>query len=309
MNELVSVPVLTYNAALFVEETLESIYNQTYQNIELIVSDDCSKDNTVEIVTKWCEQERVKKRFADIKIITVPKNTGIPSNFNRCIRASQGEWIKLLSGDDALMPNCVIDNLSHVINYPEIKILFSFTRVYQNYFNEANFVKLNPAKYPRNIIKPGISANEQYATLLKGNKVSFTPSSFYNKAALLDVGLVDEDIYSEDYQLFLKLTKKGYNLHFMDKETVLYRQHDNASNNTIVEYIIKPHYFKTETFRRRYIYPNISRISRLEKKFSWIVNQVFTFETMNKKTKLNQFVHYFLNTVCNPFKYMGFLKK
>ncbi|MFY7734922.1 MAG: glycosyltransferase, partial [Bacteroidia bacterium] len=51
MEKLVSVPVVTYNAAEFVLETLESIFNQTYQNIELIVSDDCSKDNTVEIVT------------------------------------------------------------------------------------------------------------------------------------------------------------------------------------------------------------------------------------------------------------------
>ena len=72
---LVSVPVLTYNAAEFVEDTLESIFNQTYQNIELIISDDCSKDTTVALVENWCSQPRVKKRFVEIKIITVPKNT------------------------------------------------------------------------------------------------------------------------------------------------------------------------------------------------------------------------------------------
>ena len=81
MEKLVSVPVLTYNAESFIEETLESIFNQTYQTIELIISDDCSKDNTVQIVEKWCAQPRVIARFTDIKIITVPKNTGIPAFF------------------------------------------------------------------------------------------------------------------------------------------------------------------------------------------------------------------------------------
>ena len=105
---------MTYNAAEFVLETLESVFHQTHPIIELIISDDCSKDNTVELVEQWCSQQRVKERFTDIKIITVPKNTGIPANFNRCIKASTGEWLKLISGDDAFMPNCIEDNLIHV---------------------------------------------------------------------------------------------------------------------------------------------------------------------------------------------------
>lgn len=306
MSILVSVPVLTYNAAEFVEETLESIFNQTYSNIELIISDDCSKDNTVEIVTKWCEQDRVKARFTNIKIITVPKNTGIPANFNRCIKASTGEWLKLISGDDAFMPNCVVDNLNHVAEHPEVKILFSFNRVYKNDFREENFLKLNPNKYPKNIIWPNVKAAEQYKILLEGNRVSFTPSSFYHRQTILDIGLVDEDMYSEDYQLFLKLTKNGYTLNFMEKETVLYRQHENASNNTTQEYILKPHYFKTETFRKKYIYPNISNISRLEQKFSWNVNQIFKIKFFNKKNKFNSILFYGLNNVINPFKYISY---
>ena len=52
---LVSVPVITYNSAKFVLETLESIKAQTYQNIELVISDDCSTDNTVQICRDWVD--------------------------------------------------------------------------------------------------------------------------------------------------------------------------------------------------------------------------------------------------------------
>lgn len=52
-NPLVSVIVITYNSAKYVLETLESIRVQSYQNIELIISDDCSKDNTIDICRNW----------------------------------------------------------------------------------------------------------------------------------------------------------------------------------------------------------------------------------------------------------------
>ena len=72
---LVSVPVITYNSSKTVLETLDSIYNQTYQNLELIVSDDCSTDNTVGICREWIEAH--KKRFVRTELLTVEKNTGV----------------------------------------------------------------------------------------------------------------------------------------------------------------------------------------------------------------------------------------
>lgn len=56
MNPLVSVIVITYNSAQYVVETLDSVYSQTYENIELIVTDDCSQDNTIE---EGCEHRHM----------------------------------------------------------------------------------------------------------------------------------------------------------------------------------------------------------------------------------------------------------
>ena len=82
---LVSVPVVTYNSANTILETLESIKAQTYPNIELIISDDCSTDNTIELCLEWLEL--YKERFTRTEVLTVEKNTGVSANVNRCWNA------------------------------------------------------------------------------------------------------------------------------------------------------------------------------------------------------------------------------
>ena len=74
-NPLVSVVVMTYNSSKYVLETLDSIYNQTYLNIELIITDDCSTDKTFELCNKWLLQHQ--NRFIRIEFITNDINTGI----------------------------------------------------------------------------------------------------------------------------------------------------------------------------------------------------------------------------------------
>ena len=63
---LVSIIVITYNSAKYVLETLESAKNQTYQNIELIISDDCSIDNTVDICTRWLNENKDEIKIGNI---------------------------------------------------------------------------------------------------------------------------------------------------------------------------------------------------------------------------------------------------
>lgn len=104
-NPLVSVIVVTYNSSTTVLETLESVRIQTYQNIELIVSDDCSSDNTLEIVKDW--MDKYASRFVRTELVTSEKNTGVSGNNNRGAAKARGEWIKFLAGDDCLVLNCL----------------------------------------------------------------------------------------------------------------------------------------------------------------------------------------------------------
>ena len=90
---LVSIIVVTYNSSKYILETLESAKDQTYKNIELIVTDDSSKDNTVELCKEWMQKNSA--RFVRTEVITVPQNSGIAANCNRGVNAAEGTCISL----------------------------------------------------------------------------------------------------------------------------------------------------------------------------------------------------------------------
>ena len=122
-DALISIVVITYNNSNYIEETLESIKSQTYNNIELIVSDDCSTDKTVEITEEWIDKNR--DRFANVKLITTPVNTGISKNCNRGLRECSGKWLKVIAGDDILLNNFIKDNIEFTYLNPGASIIFS----------------------------------------------------------------------------------------------------------------------------------------------------------------------------------------
>lgn len=103
--KLVSVVVLAYRSADTIIETLESIKKQTYPQIELIVTDDCSPDNTVEVVESWMRDN--KGCLSDMKLVTTKKNTGLPSNINRGLQAATGMYYKGIAGDDYLTEDAI----------------------------------------------------------------------------------------------------------------------------------------------------------------------------------------------------------
>lgn len=215
---LVSVSVITYNSSMTVLETLESIKAQTYQNLELIVSDDCSTDNTVEICRKWIEQN--KSRFARTELLTVEKNTGVSANLNRAEIACQGEWVKGIAGDDLLMPNCIQDCMDYVKDNPETIYLFGIQKAFGT--DEATCTRIN------NIFDYSFfskTQEEQLHRLVFGENCVPATTAFYNRAKVQNLGIKnDERIpFLEDWPKWINLLRAGVKLHFVDKVLVKYR--------------------------------------------------------------------------------------
>lgn len=302
----VTVAVVTYNAAAFVIETLESIYSQTYQNIQLIISDDCSKDNTVEVVDKWRSQARVKERFADVKIVTVPKNTGVSANCNRSIKASNGEWVKFIAGDDILLPNCIKDNMKFVEDNQEAKIIFSQVKVYQDTFEENNFVKKLPLMYPDNLMKLSFTANDQFEILLQSDRISYTPSYFFNKKALEEVGCYDEtNKLVEDYPMWLKLTKAGIKLYYFHIPTVGYRIHSNATNNTGENLLFKPSVLNSYLVRKKFVHSHLPWWQVKQEAWNYSITKIFKKFNIINETSFNKNIYKIATVYCNPFFLIG----
>lgn len=220
---LVSIIVITYNSSKYVLETLESAKAQTYQNIELIISDDGSQDDTVEVCQNWLAEN--KERFVYSQIITVEKNTGIPANCNRGVKASKGEWIKLIAGDDILLNDGIQLNVNHTQN-SDVRILCSKMIVVNQ---EGILVKqtLNYNKVVRWFCNK--TQSKQKKSYLRMPIMLNIPTLFYKKSLVSEINFFDEEIkLLEDQPFLIKVFNKGYRLDFLNAETVQYFKHTES---------------------------------------------------------------------------------
>jgi len=218
-NPLVSIIVITYNSAKFVLETLESAKAQTYQNIELIVSDDCSTDDTVEICEKWIEEN--KSRFVDSKIIRPEKNTGIAPNCNRGLYESNGDWVKFIAGDDTLLTGSIASYIEFSIQNP----ISTFIVANINITNENGTIyrrRTHPMKKFSNKSKVLLK------NILKSCFIS-APGIFIKKNTLVSINGFDERFeMQEDYPLFLKLAQRKIQFYYLNEYLVNYRQNNQS---------------------------------------------------------------------------------
>ncbi len=260
INPLVSIIVITYNSAKFVLETLESAKAQTYQNIELIVTDDCSTDDTIEICKRWIEENNA--RFVKTELITIEKNTGIPANCNRGVKVAQGEWIKLIAGDDILDINCIISFMKFCLSEPKAMVVESISQFFLEEYSKENFTRRqNFSDKPFFHLKS--IAKQQYEMLLRKNFIH-APSTFLKMQLINDVGGYDEsNRYMEDHPLWLKITQQGNKIFFLKQVTVFYRIHNSSVFASFSKKkLFNDFYLKRRSLDLKYIYPNISLFER-----------------------------------------------
>ena len=223
MLPLVSIPIVTYNSAEFIVETLESVKTQTYPRLELIVSDDCSKDNTVAICREWLAQN--KDRFERMQLIEAKHNTGVSANLNRAEAACIGEWVKFLDGDDLLLPTCVQDYMDFVEEHPEMIYLFSRIKAFgaseerNRYYTEKAF----------DYTIFDLDAKHQYEKLIWQNCI-MSSTCMYNRKKNEEFGLKNDERIPllEDWPRWINVTKMGIQLAFLDKVEVMYRIHEKS---------------------------------------------------------------------------------
>ena len=228
-NPLVSITVISYNSSAFIVETLESIKKQTYQNLELIISDDCSTDDTVSICKNWLEEN--KTRFSRVCLIESEKNRGIPGNCNTGWQKTKGEWIKLIAGDDLLLPTCIETNLAYVHSHKDAKVIFSeaikIDENSQPLPTETNFYNNELPNWRHYFFN---QSNQRQLKLYARDPIFLiNPSLFVDRSLLEKIGGFDEHLrIFEDVVLILKLLRAGYPIHYVPKETVAYRIHSGS---------------------------------------------------------------------------------
>lgn len=118
----VSVCIPVYNRPDYVAKAIESVLNQTFTDFELIVTDNCSTDNTLEVIKSYAAKD------GRIKYYKNEHNLGVFSNLNRGLLQARGEYIKFVLSDDKLAPQCIEVFVETMDKHPEVSLITSFTQ-------------------------------------------------------------------------------------------------------------------------------------------------------------------------------------
>ena len=283
-SDLVSCAVLTYNSASTVLETLDSIKEQTYRNIELIISDDCSKDNTVDICREWLDKN--EGRFVRTELLLVKKNTGVSDNINRALFSSHGKWLKCIAADDVMFPDCIESFMEYVSEHKEAKWVSSYVRTYNETFDEHNCIARNVVSV-RSFFD--LDAEGQLKKIATWNMIQ-APSLFFLRSMKIELGGYDNSYSFEDYPFFLKVLEHGYKCYFMDKETVGYRIHESISHSAGQLFNYK---FLQESrrFHREKCFKHLSKKQIKGQYLIWKFQDFIESMNLNRNTSIMSFLY------------------
>lgn len=237
-NKLVSVVIVSYNAADTITATLDSIYNQTYPNIELVISDDASKDDTVKVAEAWIATHR--DRFTDCILLAHPKNQGVAENLNAGIRAATGDYIKDFAADDRLQPTYLEVHIAY-LQEMGVDCVCSNMRAFHLEGGKAVYTDFDP---PAGADFFDADAETQYRMLLCGNRI-FSPTFLATRALYHRHGLYDPRFpLMEDYPFYLKLAKEGTKLNYLDVCLVDYCYSETSISNATSTRVLSPNFHK-----------------------------------------------------------------
>lgn len=281
---LVTVRVLTYNSSKTVLETLDSIYNQTYQKIELIVSDDASKDNTVDIVTKWLDKYGC--RFTDIHLLTVKENTGVSANINRTLPVAKGKWIKGVGSDDILFPDAIEKYVNYAKQNPTAKWIYAKAKCYKNVFYEENIFDPFPNLEKRLKNLNNLNSEEQLQSMYYHYPFLY-PTQFVLKELYLEVGGCDEEFRNlDDYPLWFRFYRHGERCFFMDEFVLGYRFSDRNLSVNLKTILNKELVTEDYKMKKKYMFDSCPRSVRIDAKLKYGVYKLFSIPAINNRPSL-----------------------
>lgn len=236
-SPLISVVVITYNSSKYVLDTLESVKKQDYSNIELIVSDDCSTDDTFDICKKWVDEN--KSRFGRAVVVQTEKNGGICVNYNRGLREVQGEWVKYIAGDDILLPNCISTFVSSCATCNDKIMLCGIIGFSNSDMSESERV------IHSSFDELTVRGQEKY--IVKRDTFMSGPTLFLETQTLRKLGGFEECYpFIEDYPLCMKYLSQGYHIHVVNDYLIRYRVYPESvsrSNSRFATSIFDAIYF------------------------------------------------------------------
>lgn len=217
----ISIVIPVYNAGDYIAETLSSIFNQDYDNYEIILVDDGSTDNSKEIIESF-SSDKIRYFYQ--------KNSGGPSSpRNLGIKLAQGELVSIFDSDDIMLSNKLLNTVKAFDNNPELNFLFTNFKSINEVGDILNNSFLDDYNAVNSFAKPEdpaeciiIKSRQAYNNLLLANYIG-TSGVVFKKNLVDDLGFFDSSLTnSEDRDLWFRVTKK-YDIGYLPTPLHCYR--------------------------------------------------------------------------------------
>lgn len=224
MNDfpLVSILIPCYNHEAFLADSLNSILDQTYKNIELLICDDCSPDNSFAVIQAF--EEKLRQRFSRVEILRNAVNCGVTKNVNRMLSMAKGEFVKTLASDDAMAPSAIAEMVAYLQKNPQTHVVVA-----------------NGIKVPEEQHYPAFQSTHK----IYDTPPDFTPEGFFERVARCNeisapaamvrmsvyetYGFYDENVKVEDFEFWLRVLQNGKTqFGFLDADLLYYRINANS---------------------------------------------------------------------------------
>lgn len=214
---LVSVIIPCFNHDRFVRESIESIINQDYSNIELIVIDDGSSDSSVSVIKEMSNV--CASRFKRFEFRS-RGNKGLCETLNEALVWCEGEFLAPIASDDIMLPHKTASQVGYLLENKNCVAVFGGARI----IRENSEIDVDrPAKNKRYF----------FEDIILNRYSLFTCSQLVRAAAVRAVGGYAKNLAIEDWYMNLKLTEFGYSLDSVAGVCVCYRRHSNNTSNDI----------------------------------------------------------------------------
>lgn len=211
-DNLVSVITPIYNGEKYIEQCIKSVINQSYKNIEMIIIDDGSTDNSENIINKYTDN------FSFIKYIKCEKNNGVWAARNIGIDNAKGRFISFLDADDLYKKNKIKNQINFMLENE-----YSFTYTAYDLIDENN-------KCLNKIIEA--KEYEDYQRLLKGNDIGCLTVMI--DRFKINTSIKFENYHHEDFILWLKILKNNVTAYGLNEVLSSYRKSNSSiSHNKI----------------------------------------------------------------------------
>ena len=239
--DLVSIITPCYNSEQFIVETYQSIFNQTYKNWEWIIVDDCSKDNSVELIKSFNDDR--------VKLFVQDNNQGAAVARNKALDIAKGKYITFIDSDDLWLPNFLETTINYLENNNENLVYTSYKRVDENLnFALNDFIaidKINRNRILYNCPIPMLT-------------------SVYNASEIGIVKFPDVEL-REDHAMWIDLLERTKYARAIKESLAIYRMRENSVSRNKWNIAIKQY-----NVYKKYLRMNIIQSSYYT--FFWALN-------------------------------------